>query len=232
MRPWSPDSTAHPHPISTFQPTPPHPTHTPHTHAVAPHTPTPPHSPLQAKRLAPGPFNLPSLKKEHGGLDPDLLIVPRGGAVWGGPKADQATLTAAAHASAAPALLAKKAEARAAAAAARLAEEEAQRSAAELAARVAEARKRAAVIAAEATAADRVAHAQVAAHFPALGSDEEQRLAASRSDLGGLGGASLGNGAFVGSLGGYPPLPHPTPPYPTLPPPTRPPPTPPYRAWL
>lgn len=33
------------------------------------------------RKLAPGPFNTPSLKKEYGGVDPDLHLVPDGGPV-------------------------------------------------------------------------------------------------------------------------------------------------------
>ena len=40
-------------------------------------------------KLAPGPFNTPSLKKEFGGIDPDLLLVPEGGPVWGGNKSQR-----------------------------------------------------------------------------------------------------------------------------------------------
>ena len=37
-----------------------------------------------ARPLAPGPFNLPSLKKESGVADPHLHLVPGSGPVWGG----------------------------------------------------------------------------------------------------------------------------------------------------
>ena len=54
-------------------------------------------------KLAPVPFNTPSLKKEYGGIDPDLQLVPEGGPVWGGSKSQQdleTTASAAARANA------------------------------------------------------------------------------------------------------------------------------------
>ena len=54
-------------------------------------------------KLAPGPFNTPSLKKEFGGVDPDLQLVPEGGPVWGGNKTQrdlETTASAAARANA------------------------------------------------------------------------------------------------------------------------------------